>query len=913
MQADPRFHRDVIPTTRRRDRLTVIQRFATLSLGPAPEGHLRETAAVPLPPSPRDTASCKYRGVIDIDAALAALSLQQKAELVAGQSTWRTRAYPDAGVPQVKMSDGPNGVRGEGHGSASTPGVVVPSGITLGATWDPDLVGEIGSLIGTEAIRKRAHVVLGPTVNLHRTPVGGRTFECYSEDPELTGALAAAYVRGVQSHDVGVTVKHFVANDTEIERMTVDVDIDERPLRELYLRPFERVVKDADAWGIMSAYNQVAGEYCAENRRLLTEILRDEWGFDGFVVSDWYGVHDAVGAANAGLNLEMPGPVRIYGDKLVAAVERGDVDEAQVDRLVRDLLVLVNRTRADERSADEPEQSVDDPTERALTRRAAIAGTVLLRNAPVSGPRRAAPVLPLDPATITNVAVIGPNAAVDRSMGGGSASLTPFGHRTLLAAIIDRIGPGSATDAEVTFEPGTRIDRLTPVVRKGQLRTPTGQPGLSVSYVDGTDWDGDVVVREPTSSTLIRFFGSTPEGIDPRSFSGRVDGSFIPEIDGPHTIGVVSTGPVHVAADTGDGLTPVVDDPDMVLPRSEEFFGYGSIEVTATIECHAGVPVPLAMKWTTAAGNGFAALRVGIRPPEVTDLMERAVAAAAAADVAIVMVGTNDEWETEGHDRTTMDLPGRQDELVRRVVAANPRTAVIVNAGSPVTMDWADEADPSPAPAILTSFFAGQEQAEGLVDVLFGAADPGGRLPTTFPKQLSDHPAYLHHRPDHDSEGAGTQRYGEGLFMGYRGYDARHLAPRFAFGHGLSYGPAEWGEPEVVGDTSAIGVDPDASLTVNVAVTATGDRDSTAVVQVYVAPVDPSAVRPPKELRGWAKLTVAAGTTATATVTLDAQAFQHWDTATGGWLVEPGGYDLVIAASATDERSSVRVHIGADT
>ena len=242
-------------------------------------------------------------------------------------------------------------------------------------------------------------------------------------------------------------------------------------------------------------------------------------------------------------------------------------------------------------------------------------------------------------------------------------------------------------------------------------------------------------------------------------------------------------------------MTTVIDDPDMELPRSEEFFGYGSVEVTETIDCRAGVPVPVAIKWSTAAGNGFAAIRLGVRSLEPADLMDRAVAAAAAADIAVVVVGTNDEWETEGHDRTTMDLPGRQDELVRRVVAANLRTAVIVNAGSPVTMDWAADDDPNAAPAVLTSFFAGQEQAEGLVDVLFGDADPGGRLPTTYPKRLADHPAYVHHRPDHDSTGAGTQRYGEGLFMGYRGYDARELAPRFAFGHGLSYGGTEWGEP----------------------------------------------------------------------------------------------------------------------
>ena len=844
--------------------------------------------------------------MIDIDVALAALSLNDKCQLVAGKSTWRTHAFPDAGVPQLKMSDGPNGVRGEGHGGSGTPGVVVPAGITLGATWDPELVEEVGSLIGTEALRRGAHIVLGPTVNLHRTPVGGRTFECYSEDPELTGGIAAAYVRGVQSHDVAVTVKHFAANDTEIERMSVDVQVDERTLRELYLRPFERTVKEADAWGIMSAYNRLDGEFCAHSRRLLTDILRDDWGFDGFVVSDWYGVYDATGAANAGLNLEMPGPVRVYGDKLVAAIEDGEVAESQVDVLVRELLTLANRVRADERSADDPEESVDDPEERALTRRAAIGGTVLLRNEPIgggSGPSDVAPVLPFDASTIRSVSVLGPNAAIDRCMGGGSASLRPFGHRTLLGAITDRLGPDSATGASIVHEPGVRIDRLTPIVRKSQLRQPDGEPGLRVSYVNGTDWSGDVVAVETSSTSLVRFFGSTPEGVDPRAFSARLEGSFIPDADGPHEIGVVSTGPVNATADDGSGWSTVVDDPEMQLPRSEEFFGWGSVEMTTTIRCQAGVPVPIVANWATASVNGFAALRLGIRSPEPADLMDRAVAAAAAADIAIVVVGTNDEWETEGQDRTTMDLPGRQDELVRRVVEANSRTAVIVNAGSPVTMDWADPDDPAAAPAILTSFFAGQEQAEGLVDVLLGVTDPGGRLPTTIPKRLEDHPAYLHHRPDHDSAGAAIQRYGEGLFMGYRGYDARDREPRFPFGHGLSYGPSTWGEPTA--SSTTIGID--GTVTVTVPISATGDRDATVVVQGYVAPIRPRAQRPPKELKAWRKLAVAAGGSTRATLDFGPDAFHHWDTATGAWLVDPGEYDLVIASSATVEHARLRI------
>ncbi len=829
--------------------------------------------------------------MIDVDAALGALSLSDKCLLLAGRTTWKTHAFPEAGIPTIKMSDGPNGVRGEGFGTTGTKGVVVPSAITLGATWDPGLVGEIGDLLGKEARRRNAHVLLAPTVNLHRTPVGGRTFECYSEDPELSGELAVAFVRGVQSNDVAVTVKHFVGNDTEIERMTVDVRIDARPLHELYLRPFERAVVDGGAWGIMSAYNRLDGQFCAENRALLTGTLRERWGFDGFVVSDWFGVHHHTEAATAGLNLEMPGPPRVYASRLEAAVERGEVDVDQVDALVRGLLHLVNRVKADERDGDGPEQSLDDPAERALTRRAAIAGTVLLRNEPVGG----RPVLPLEPARLGKVAVIGPNATLDRSMGGGSASLAPFGHRTFLDALIDRIGPGTDAGVEIVHEPGVRIDKLTPIPPPSQLRQPNGEPGLLVSYVNGPDWDGEVVVDAPTPSSLIRFFGSAPPGVDPSGFSGTIRGSFVPEVDGRHTIGVVATGPVQMTAGTGDHAITVVDDPLGELPRSEEFFGFGSIEVTADIECTAGEPVPLEVRFGRSAG--FAAMHVGFRQPDPPDLFERAVAAAADADVAVLVVGTNDEWETEGSDRTSMDLPGRQSDLVAAVVEANPDTVVIVNAGSPVTMDFAD--GDGAAPAILTSFFAGQEQAEALVDVTLGLADPGGRLPTTVPVRLADHPAYLTHRPDHDAQGRGTQRYGEGLFIGYRWYDARDLPTRYPFGHGLSYGTAEWG----ASTTDATTLGPDGTVTVTVPVTGTGDRPATVVVQGYVAAASARVVRPPKELRTWAKLVVAPGDTAVAELTFTHEMFRRWDEGGDDWVVDPGEHELVIAASAEDVRA----------
>lgn len=817
-----------------------------------------------------------------VEAWLAALTRDEKCRLLGGASTWRTHAIERVGVPALKMSDGPNGVRGESRGSRRTPGVAVPVGIALGASWDPDLVGRVGELLGREAVRKGVHVLLAPTVNLHRTPIGGRTFECMSEDPELTAVLATALVRGVQSHDVAVTVKHFVANDTERERMTVDVRVDEAALRELYLRPFEAAVVDGGAWGVMSAYNRLGGEHCAQHRRLLTEILRDEWGFDGFVVSDWHGAHDTVAAARAGLDVPMPGPHTIYGDRLAAAVERGEVDEATLDALVRDVLVLIERTRAVERPADRPEASVDDPAERALCREAAAAGTVLVRNE--------GGVLPLEVTAGMTVAVLGPNADDTRTMGGGSSSLQPLSQRSLLQALSARLG---ALGATVVHEPGVRIDRLAPVVRRHQLRDPDGIPGLRLEYANGgLDADGqlgDVVATASLGSSMAVMFGSVPDGVDPETYSVRLVGSYVPEQSGVHQFGVVLTGPGRVRL----GGEIVVDDLAMALPRGDSFFGFGSEEQLVEVELGAGEPVTLEAVMTGYLG--FSSLRLGVRPPEPGDRLQRAVDAAADADVAIVVVGTTDEWETEGEDRTTIALPGEQDELVGRVAAVNPRTVVVVNAGAPVAMPWLDD-----VAAVLIPFFGGMEMADAVTDVLLGVTDPGGRLPVTYPVRLEDAPAWRHYRPVD-----GVQTYGEGLLIGYRGHQRSGVAPLLPFGHGLSYGRIEWGAARL----SAADVTAGEELTVEVPLHNVGERSGTEVVQAYLAPLDVPDDRPLQTLAAWAKVRLDPKASTTARVTIGPHAFRRWDTETARWVVPTGEYDLVLGASAVDERQRLRLRV----
>ncbi len=809
-----------------------------------------------------------------VDELLGALTLDEKCLLLAGASSWRTHPIERLGIPEIKMSDGPNGVRGEQTGADGTPSVLVPVEIALGATWDPTLVERIGDLLGREARRKAAHVLLAPGANLHRTPIGGRTFEYYSEDPELSGALAAATVRGVQAHGVAVTVKHFVANDTEVDRHTVDVQVDERVLRELYLRPFEIAVRDGGAWGVMSAYNKVAGEFCAANRRLLVDVLRGEWGFDGFVVSDWFGSHDPVGSANGGLSIEMPGPPRVYGPRLAAAVAAGDVEEATVDALVRDVLVLIERTDAVHRSADEPEQSVDDPAERALCREVAIAGTVLARNEggalPLAGDR--AP---------QSLAVIGPNAASTRTMGGGSSALRPLPQRSILDALRDRV-------PDLVHEVGCLIDKHTPLPAADRLVGPDGQPGLEVRFVNGTDPDAEPAHVTRTTVSTVRYFGSVPAGVGPGPCTLLVRGAYVPEVSGPHEVGAIVTGRPSVRI--GDHhLTRGGEH----LPSGEAFFGFASTEQLVTLELIAGEPVDIEVELRMA--QPFAGIRIGVRPPLDESMVARAVAAARDAGAAVVVVGTNDEWETEGADRSSIALPGDQDALVRAVAAVNDRTIVVVNAGSPVAMPWADE-----VAAIVLPFFGGMEMGDAVADVLLGVADPGGRLPVTFPVRLEDAPAMVSYAPVD-----GVQRYGEGFSIGYRGHDATGVAPRYPFGHGLSYGDATWG----VASASAAAVAAGESVEVTVPIGAAGDRAATVVVQGYVAPIDPPVVREPKALRTWTKVVVAPGDRTEVVLTFPGEAFRRWDAASAGWVIDSGAYDLVIAASATDVRATLRVEL----
>ncbi|HEV7524551.1 MAG TPA: glycoside hydrolase family 3 C-terminal domain-containing protein [Acidimicrobiia bacterium] len=783
-----------------------------------------------------------------IEKLISDLTLDEKAAVAAGVDLWHGPGIDRLGVPALKVTDGPSGARGEQW--SGRPSANFPCGTALGATWNTELVHEVGKRLGVETRRKQAHALLAPTVNIHRHPLAGRNFECYSEDPWLSARMAVAYITGVQSQGVGCTVKHFVANDSEFERMTISSEVDERTLREISLVPFEAAVVEAGTWALMTAYNRVNGSYASEHAELIA-ILRDEWGFDGLVMSDWYGLHSTVPAANAGLDLEMPGPPQFFGEKLAAAVRAGEVRESVLDDKAHRVLMLIERTG---RLDDERPQEVciDDPIDRAIARRAARESFVLLRN------ERAA--LPITPA-IKTLAVIGPNADATVIQGGGSARVTPHPPVSPLAGLRARFEPAGV---EVVHERGCYSFKRTPILETG----PVLQAPLTVEYFAGREREGDPAYVEESARGLFTFIGPVGNGV-PDEFSLKARGTIAASETGEWTFTLVQVGRARL---TIDGEL-VVDNWNPV-GRSDAFMGYGSGEAAGSIELTAGEPHTLEVEFVPPRGLG--GLEIGCRPPAPPDLMDRAVALARRADSVICIVGTDNDWETEGHDRESMALPPPQDELVRAVAAANPNTVVVINAASPVEMPWADD-----VAAIVQAWFPGEEWGNALADVVSGDESPSGKLPTTIPVRIEDTPAFTNYPGER-----GQVRYGEGVFVGYRWYDARRIEPRYCFGHGLSYTTFELGAPTWDGES------------VHVSVTNTGATRGAETVQCYVRDAEASVARPEQELKAFAKVWLDPGESRAVRLPLDERSFSFWDVVAHAWTAEPGEFELRIGTSS---------------
>lgn len=803
-----------------------------------------------------------------IEGLLGSLRLEQKVRLLTGASFWTLHDEPAIGLGTIVVSDGPAGIRGqlwdERDSSAS-----LPSPTALAASWDLERVHRLGRLIAAEARRKGVGVALGPTVNIQRSPRGGRHFEAYSEDPWLSGVVGTAFVKGVQSCGVGATPKHYVANDSETDRMTVDVDVDERTLREVYLAPFERMVVEGGAWLVMSSYNSVDGVTMTEND-LLRSPLKEEWGFDGVVVSDWMGVRDTVAAAVSAQDLAMPGPQGVWGDALVEAVRAGQVAEADIDEKVRRILRLAGRLGALEGveaatplAEAWPQESVD-----ALLREAAADGMVLVRN---DG------LLPL--ASGGSVAVVGQHARVARSQGGGSATVFPQHVVTPLEGIAAAFGAD-----RVRFAPGVRSSEALLPLDAGVAADPvSGEAGVRVRFLDAA---GSVILDEHRLSGRLAWLG---DPILADTAAVEVTATFTAPSDGEYAVGFAGLGLFRFEVDgelKSDGLFfPEGTDPFMAFlnPPKQSF----------PVRLAAGQTVSLRLEHRPQLQAGLAAVMftLGYEEPfaGAEEELERAVALAASSDVAVVVVGTTETLESEGFDRAGLRLPEGQDELVRRVLAANPRTVVVVNSGGPVIMPWLAE-----APAVLLTWFPGQEAGAALADVLSGAAEPGGRIPTTWAAAEDDVPVWQVEPVD------GRLHYSEGLHVGYREWARREAAggpaPAIPFGHGLGYTRWTLGEPTLDG------------LTVSVPVTNAGERAGKQVVQVYLSRVSESAIdRPVLWLAGYAVVRAEAGETTVATIELEPRSLQHWSVDDHAWRTEPGVFAVRVGTSVAELGEAVEL------
>lgn len=795
----------------------------------------------------------------------ASLTTEEKVLLLTGEDAWSSYALPSIGLRKMVVSDGPTGVRGAVWDERD-PSLSLPSATCLASTWDPAALHTIGQLSAMEGRRKGIDVVLGPTINLHRSPRGGRHFEAYSEDPFLTGALAVAYINGVQEQGVGACPKHYVANDSENDRFTMNSVVGEQTLHELYLAPFETAVTESNAWSIMSAYNRTNGVTMTENA-LLETPLKSDWGFDGVVVSDWTAVRSVEESGNAAQDWAMPGPVGPWSEGLLAAVQAGRVSMESIDGKVLRMLRLANRVGA---LRSDPKPVVTLPDARARIRVIAAEGMVLVRNTGV---------LPLAPSTTKSIAVIGAHAHEGRIMGGGSATVLPF-HPV---HPLDGLRANAPAGVTVHSAPGFFISEDLEPFPVENLIAPSGSKGVELAFLDES---GTELLVETRAAS--KFINMDPAIATPTNAT-RTRTRFMASEAGVHRFGTAGMGRVSIAV---NGVKLVDQQMEFAGDPAAAFMN----PPQAYVERDMQIGDPVDLEFTAEAGGfpglAFVATSIGYRAPRMSaqEEFDRAVALAKTSDVAIIVVGTTEVVESEGYDRSDLLLPGNQNELVAAIAAANPNTVVIVNSGAPVEMPWRND-----VAAILLTWFPGEEMGNAIADVVYGAVEPGGHLPTSWAKSLAEAPV-----SNTDPE-AGTLNvvYSEGLNIGYRAYAAAGSEPAYWMGHGLGY--TTWERLIVDAPTSVACCE---NATISVTLRNTGERAGSNVVQVYLRRRESSVARPTHWLAGFARVSAEAGTSVTAEISIDARRFQHWGAE--GWTQEPGTFELIVATDASLKDATVR-------
>lgn len=807
-----------------------------------------------------------------IEALLREMTLEEKVSLMAGRDFWTLPAIERLGIPSLRVSDGPTGLRSVN----SDPATVFPVGVALAATWNCQLIEEVGAAIGREAIAHKVDVLLAPAVNIQRTPLGGRNFETYSEDPFLASEIAISYVNGVQSEGVGTSLKHYAANNQEHERMTGSSDMSERTLREIYLAVYEPVIRRANPWTVMGAYNRVNGTFACENDLLLEKILKGEWGYDGVVMSDWGATKTTVEAANNGLDLEMPGPARHFGSKLIEAVNAGLVSVETIDEHARRLLRLIVRCGLLDGNPKSAGGELSSKRHRDCARAAARESMVLLRNE--------GKVLPIG-AGVKRVAVIGQPAYMSAIQGGGSSQVSPERILSPLEGLREAFGKG----VELVYERGLDHEPLPPVL-DWRLLSPDesfSRPGLLAKYYTKPGYQGAPAHEEIDWHFSKLGFGGCVQSDEDLSFSVEWSGFIKPPADGDYEL-VISHSNNDVELSIGNEVLVGEGTPSerellfMILPLNRR---------EAKVTLKAGRVYPIRVRYSQTkerAIRAFNIFNISMRPPR--PCRTSAIDAAKAADMVLLFVGSGTTDETEGRDRRSMKLSSDQDAFVEEVTAANPRTVVIVNTGAPVEMPWAEK-----VPAILQMWLPGGEGGGALADLLSGRASPSGKLPVTFPDRYEDNPTYPFY------PGGKSAEYGEGVFVGYRYYDKVSKDVRFPFGHGLSYSAFELEHIEVQSSGDAYNV--------MVSIRNTGDCEASETVQLYLENRASAEAMPLRQLKGFRKVHLKPGESAVVKIALEERAFAWFDMHDGKWAVSGGKYIVHAGFSSRDLRQSCEIEV----
>ena len=794
-----------------------------------------------------------------VEDLLKRMTLEEKIQQLAGlpdERGMKTVFNERLGIPDFKMSDGPIGVRWD-------EATAFPSGVSLAATWDTSLAASYGRQLALETLFKGRNYILGPCINMHRLPTGGRNFESYGEDPWLTGRLAVAYVKAVQKEGVITSVKHYALNNQEWERMRLNVKVDERTLREIYLPHFEMAVKEGEALSLMAAYNKINDWYASENKHLLMDILKNEWGFRGLVVSDWGATHSTVNAIKNGLDLEMPTGEFLNEKNIKEALQRGDITLADIDNMVRRILYVKFKSGLFDRPAN---FSVPDPTQQSaqLAYDVAARSIVLLKNENN--------LLPLDFNALKSVAIIGPNAAIARTGGGGSSHITPRHAASPLEVFRQLAG----NKIKVNYAEGVRLAASPLIPIPSQFfQTLDGKQGLKAEYFNQMKPEGKPSFERVDSNVDFNWEDNPPApGIGKDHYAVRWTGKLIPPKTRKYAF--------FTASDDGVRLT--LDGRVLI----DNWTDHGTTIDSATVELKAGQAYDIKLEFYENGGS--AVIQLGWddfgSESESARMIAEAVDVARKSDVALLFVGSSDYIESEGYDKVNgMKLPNGQDQLIEAVTKANPKTIVVLYGGTAIDMrSWGAK-----VPALLDVFFPGQEGSNAIADIITGKVNPSGRLPFSFIASPDQSPAYKGYKdPSLDAP------YHEGVFMGYRYYDKNNIRPAFPFGFGLSYTTFSYDEVKV----NQLGNN---AYEVLVKVTNTGSRPGTEVVQLYVAPPQ-AADMPVKELKGFATLTLKPGESGTARMLLNERSFAHWDTSANSWKIRPGTYTLLVGASSADIR-----------